>query len=203
MNLNREFWEGRYRQGQTGWDIGYPAPALTAYIDQLRRKDLRILVPGAGRGYEVAYLWQEGFHNLTVLDIAAQPLAAVREKVPELPGQALVQADFFAWAGGPFDLILEHTFFCALPPERRPDYARAMHGLLRDGGKLAGLLFDFPLTESGPPFGGSEAEYRELFGPYFKIRRLERATNSIPPRAGNELFFIFEKINTAPWTTQS
>ena len=203
MSLNREFWEGRYREGQTGWDIGYPAPALTAYIDQLFDKDLRILVPGAGRGYEVAYLWQQGFRNVTVLDIASQSLAAIREKVPELPVKALVQADFFAWAGGPFDLILEHTFFCALPPERRPDYAHAMHALLRQGGKVAGLLFDFPLTESGPPFGGSEAEYRALFEPYFHIRRLERATNSIPPRAGNELFFIFEKHKPAPWTTQS
>jgi thiopurine S-methyltransferase len=194
MNLNREFWEERYREGQTGWDIGYPAPALTAYIDQLQDKSLRILVPGAGRGYEAAYLWHKGFHDLTVLDIAAQPLQAVREKAPGLPEQALVQSDFFDWVGGPFDLILEHTFFCALPPERRPDYARAMHGLLREGGKIAGLLFDFPLAESGPPFGGSEAEYRELFRPFFQIRRLERATNSIPPRAGNELFFIFEKI---------
>ena len=194
MNLNREFWEERYREGQTGWDIGYPAPALAAYIDQLQDKHLRILVPGAGRGYEVAYLWHKGFHDLTVLDIATQPLQAVREKVPGLPGEALVQSDFFDWEGGPFDLILEHTFFCALPPERRPDYARTMHRLLRKGGKIAGLLFDFPLTESGPPFGGSEAEYRELFRPYFQIRRLERATNSIPPRAGNELFFIFEKI---------
>lgn len=193
MNLNKDFWEGRYQAGQTGWDIGYPAPALTAYIDQLPDKNLRILVPGAGRGYEAAYLWQQGFRNLTVLDIAAQPLQAVRAQIPDLPAEQLVQADFFAWQGGPFDLILEHTFFCALPPALRPNYARAMHRLLAPGGRLAGLLFDFPLTEAGPPFGGSEAEYRSLFAPFFTLKRLERATNSIAPRAGSELFFIFEK----------
>lgn len=193
MNLNKDFWEGRYRAGQTGWDIGYPAPALAAYSDQLRDKSLRILVPGAGRGYEAAYLWGQGFRNLTVLDIAAQPLASVRAQIPDLPEAQLVQADFFAWQGGPFDLIVEHTFFCALPPRLRPDYARAMHRLLAPGGRLAGLLFDFPLTETGPPFGGSEAEYRRLFAPFFALKRLERATNSIAPRAGTELFFIFEK----------
>ncbi len=193
MNLNKAYWENRYRDGQTGWDIGYPAPALTAYIDQLPDKNIRILVPGAGRGYEAAYLWQQGFRNLTVLDIATPPLEAVRAKIPDLPDGNLVQADFFAWQGGPFDLILEHTFFCALPPERRPDYARAMHRLLAPCGRLAGLLFDFPLTEAGPPFGGCEAEYRRLFAPLFTLKRLERANNSIAPRAGTELFFIFEK----------
>ncbi len=193
MNLNKTFWENRYRDGQTGWDIGYPAPALTAYIDQLADTNSRILVPGAGRGYEAAYLWQQGFRNLTVLDIATRPLQAVRAKIPDLPEANTVQADFFAWQGGPFDLILEHTFFCAIPPGRRPDYARAMHRLLAPGGRLAGLLFDFPLTGSGPPFGGSKAEYEGLFAPYFTLKRLERATNSIAPRAGTELFFIFEK----------
>lgn len=193
MMLNKAFWEERYADGRTGWDIGYAAPALTAYADQLADPSLRILIPGAGNGYEAEYLWQQGFRNLTVLDIARPPLEQLRARVPEMPETALVQTDFFAYAGGPFDLILEHTFFCALPPERRPDYARHMHGLLAPGGKLAGLLFQFPLTEQGPPFGGAAAEYREYFREGFRIKVLETATNSIPPRAGNELFFIFEK----------
>ena len=69
----------------------------------------------------------------------------------------------------------------------------ALDGLLATGGRLAGLLFQFPLTENGPPFGGSAAEYRKRFGGRFHLRTLETARNSIPPRAGNELFFIFEK----------
>ncbi|MDX1334071.1 MAG: SAM-dependent methyltransferase, partial [Robiginitalea sp.] len=101
--------------------------------------------------------------------------------------------DFFEFNEGPFDLVLEHTFFCALPPDLRPQYAEKMAGLLKKGGKLAGLLFDFPLTEEGPPFGGSREEYLRLFEPFFEIRILEEARNSIPPRAGRELFFIFEK----------
>lgn len=65
--------------------------------------------------------------------------------------------------------------------------------LLKPGGRLAGLLFDFPLTDKGPPFGGNAEEYRALFHPFFKIKVLERANNSIAPRKGKELFFIFEK----------
>lgn len=193
MKINTEdYWSERYRSGSTGWDMGGPAPALTAYADQLTDKSIRILLPGAGRAYEAEYLFRAGFTGLTVIDIAAEPLADLKERVPEFPESQLIQSDFFQFQGGPFDLILEHTFFCALPPALRPEYVRKMATLLAPGGKLAGLFFSFPLTEQGPPFGGSAAEYRELFSPFFKIRTLELATNSIPPRAGNELFFIFE-----------
>ena len=193
MMINKKFWEGRYQEGRTGWDIGYPAPGITNYVDQLTRRDLRILLPGAGMGYEAEYLWKCGFHNLTVIDIAGQPLRALRKRIPEIPEKNVIETDFFAFESASFDLILEHTFFCALPPERRSEYVLKMYALLRPGGKLSGLFFDFPLSDSGPPFGGSEEAYRLLFAPYFEIRKLERATKSIPPRAGKELFFIFEK----------
>ncbi len=189
----RDFWEQRYEEGRTGWDIGSAAPAITEYADQLGNKDIRILLPGAGRGYEVEYLFNKGFSDLTVIDIARQPLEELGRRIPDFPKNRLMEVDFFSFAGGPFDLILEHTFFCALPPVMRPQYVRKMTDLLAPGGRLAGLLFDFPRTENGPPFGGSEEEYRKLFSPNFHLYRLERARNSIPPRAGNELFFIFEK----------
>ena len=190
---SRDFWEQRYTEGRTGWDIGAAAPAITEYADQLPDKSSRILLPGAGRGYEAEYLFKMGFTDLTVIDIAGQPLEEIRKRIPAFPKSRLVEEDFFAFEGGPYDLILEHTFFCALPPVLRGQYVLKMADLLTPGGRLAGLLFDFPLTENGPPFGGSEEEYRRLFSPTFHILRLERARNSIPPRAGNELFFIFEK----------
>ena len=65
--------------------------------------------------------------------------------------------------------------------------------LLSEKGKISGLLFNFPLTEEGPPFGGSVEEYVNLFSNTFLIKTLELAYNSIKPREGNELFFIFTK----------
>jgi SAM-dependent methyltransferase len=103
-----------------------------------------------------------------------------------------VQSDFFDHQDS-YDLILEQTFFCALSPSLRNDYVTHMHRLLKSGGKLVGLLFQFPLTESGPPFGGSATEYLDRFEPLFSIQTLETCYNSIPPRQGNELFFIFNK----------
>lgn len=194
MNLNKEYWQQRYVNRQTGWDLGGVSPPIAAYADQLEDKDQKILLPGAGRGYEAEYLYRNGFEQLTVVDIAPYPLENLRERLPEaFPESRLVESDFFEFNEGPFDLVLEHTFFCALPPDLRPRYAEKMASLLKDEGKLAGLLFDFPLTEEGPPFGGSREEYLRLFEPFFEIHILEEARNSIPPRAGRELFFIFEK----------
>ena len=92
-----------------------------------------------------------------------------------------------------FDLILEQTFFCALDPNLRKSYVSKMEKMLNPNGKVSGLLFNFPLTEVGPPFGGSIEEYQKLFSGKFKIKTLEKAHNSIKPRADKELFFIFEK----------
>ena len=193
MTLNKEYWEKRYKETRLGWDVGDVSTPLKTYIDQLENKDIRILIPGAGYGYEAIYLYKQGFRHVFVLDIARQPLMRILEDCPEFPENQLLEADFFKADLGTFDLILEQTFFCALDPSMRPEYVHRMHSLLNDGGKLAGLFFDFPLTENEPPFGGSEKEYRYLFEPHFKIRTLERAYNSIAPRQGNELFFIFEK----------
>ena len=68
-----------------------------------------------------------------------------------------------------------------------------MQTLLIPNGKIAGLLFQFPLTEVGPPFGGSKEEYVALFQKDFTIKTLEPAINSIKPRLEKELFFIFTK----------
>ena len=115
----------------------------------------------------------------------------LKSKHPNFVNQ-IIQTDFFELEDS-YDIILEQTFFCALSPTLRADYVKKMHDLLKPNGKIIGLLFDFPLTEVGPPFGGSLDEYKTLFSSLFEIKVLEKAYNSIKPRLGRELFFIFEK----------
>lgn len=189
---DKTYWENRYQKHNTGWDIGYPSPPLTAYIDELSNKEIEILIPGAGYAHEAHYLFQQGFDRVKVLDFSARALQALRQKYPEIPPEWLVQSDFFKHEGS-YDLILEQTFFCALDPALRENYVNAMHSLLKKNGVLAGVFFNFERTEQGPPYGGSYQEYYELFEPLFKIHKMEACYNSIKPRAGSELFFIFEK----------
>ncbi|MDP2068892.1 MAG: SAM-dependent methyltransferase [Lutibacter sp.] len=190
--FDKTYWENKYHENATGWDIGYASAPLTDYFNQLRDKKLKILIPGGGNCYEAEYLFEQGFENIFVIDIAEQPLKNLKARFPNFPDHQLIHDDFFNHQGT-YDLIVEQTFFCALDPVLRQKYVDKMAGLLAEKGKLAGLLFDFELTEDGPPFGGSTAEYLPLFSQKFTIKKLERCYNSIKPRNGRELFFIFEK----------
>ena len=191
--FNRSFWKERYKDQNTGWDIGYPSTPIQNYIEQLTDKEISILIPGCGNGYEAEFLHDSGFKNVTILDIVENPLKNFNKRVPSFPKEHLIHANFFNHQKK-YDLILEQTFFCALEPKLRKDYVKKMHELLHKKGKLFGLLFDFPLTSKGPPFGGEKEEYIKLFSKYFKLKTIEKSHNSIEDRKGKELFIIFELL---------
>lgn len=188
----KDFWDEKYQTGKTGWNIGAVSPPLKTYIDQLVNKNQKILIPGTGNSYEAEYLFQKGFNEVYVADISELPLKNFAKRVPNFPQSHLLHIDFFKLKGQ-FDLIFEQTFFCALEPSHRQDYVNQIYNLLKPEGQLVGLLFDFPLEEIGPPFGGDKEEYQKLFSEKFDIQKMERAYNSIPPRAGNELFIKLKR----------
>lgn len=191
MKLNKEYWENRYQNNDSPWDAGGITTPIKEYIDQLTDKDIHILIPGAGNSYEFDYLIKKGFKNTYVIDIAPSPIKELRNRNPELEEQ-IIEGDFFS-LDQKFDLILEQTFFCALPPNLRNEYVAKMRESLNPKGKIVGLLFDFPLTSEGPPYGGSYEEYHQLFSKNFLIKKLETCYNSIKPRDQKEFFIHFEK----------
>ena len=190
---NKEFWESRWINSKTGWDVGYAAPPITGFIDSIKDKSLNILIPGAGNAYEAEYLHSSGFKNVFVLDIAQMPLENLKQRVKNFPGEHLLNVNFFEHSGT-YDLIIEHTFFIAIEPGLRGKYARKMHDLLKPGGHLTGLLiFGDEPSDGGPPYIDTIAEYRKHFEGVFEIRKFETAKNSIKPRAGREIFFDMVK----------
>ena len=191
LDLDASYWDQRYRENRLGWDIGYPSTPLKEYVDQLENKSLRILLPGGGNAYEAEYLHNCGFQNVSVVDISEVAKSGFFERVPEFPKHQFVVKDFFDLKGE-FDIILEQTFFCALDPSLRSAYAQKVLELLRPGGKLVGVLFDFPL-QGGPPFGGSKSEYLTYFETCFIVRVFEHCYNSILPRSGKEFFINLSK----------
>ena len=192
MPLDPDYWNARYEDGNTPWDIGGISPQLQLFFNQLESKDLRILIPGAGNAWEAQYLHQAGFQHVYVCDWAAKALDNFKKKAPDFPTDHLLQGDFFQlnWKG---DLLIEQTFFCAITPDLRPNYGRKAADLLVDGGRIAGLLFARPFPFEGPPFGGTKEEYISYFEPYFSIDHMAISQHSIRPRLGNELFFHFRK----------
>jgi len=188
-----EFWDNKYQSvGNPGWDVGYPVPALTSYFDQLENKNLRILIPGGGFGYETWYLFEHGFRNAFYLDFSMNAVSAFKEKFPEFPVENIILDDFFNFSGQ-FDLIIEHTFFCSLPKHKRFEYTKKMYQLLKPDGKLVGLLFNHDFGTDFPPFGGSVDEYASLFKNCFNFLYFEPCYNSVKPRYGRELFILFVK----------
>ncbi|MEM8965330.1 MAG: methyltransferase [Bacteroidota bacterium] len=190
--LNENYWTERYQLGNTGWDTGSITTPLKTYFDQLSDKNIKILIPGSGNSYEASYLFKQGFSEVYIVDISQYPLTKFKEQFPHFPSDQILHQDFFALSES-FDLIVEQTFFCALNPKLRPAYVRKMYELLNIRGKLVGLLFDDPLYDDHPPFGGNREEYRQYFTPYFHFQTFETAYNSIPPRQGRELFINLMK----------
>lgn len=187
--LSQEYWNKRYLQHQTGWDIGTVSTPLKEYIDQLSDKQISILIPGGGNSYEALYLLEKGFTDVTVIDLAPAVTEKLKHQTKSYqPHIKILTGDFFE-LNGQYDLILEQTFFCAIDQALRGNYVTKMSELLKPQGKLVGVLFNRSF-EGGPPFGGSEAEYRALFASTFHQIRMEPCYNSISPRSGSELFVV-------------
>jgi len=192
MNLNQDYWNNRYLDKNNPWDVAAPTPPLQRYIDNLKNKDLRILIPGAGFGHEAIYLFQQGFYNTYICDWSEEVLRQIKERHPQFPTENMICGDFFKMEME-FDLVLEQTFFCAIDPSLRSAYAEKMNSLLSSEGKLVGLLWSENFEKAGPPFGGTAEEYRNTFSPYFDILEMELSPHSIKPRLGRELFVQFSK----------
>lgn len=189
--LDKVYWDSQYQSNTIGWDLGEISPPLKAYINTLKDKTIRILIPGCGNTYEAEFLLEQGFTNVTVIDIAPTLVENLKTKFKDNSNINIVLGDFFEHQGE-YDLILEQTFFCALPPTMRQKYVWKMHQLLAEKGKIAGLLFNRTF-ESGPPFGGSQEEYTLLFQESFDFLKMEVCQDSAKPRAGSELFVELQK----------
>jgi len=186
---NAFYWDQQYLKGEIPWDMGQVSPPLKSYFDHLQDNTLNILIPGCGNSYEASYLLDKGFTALSLIDISEVLMEQLKIQFGDR--LRLILGDFFDLTGE-YDLIVEHTFFCALAPSLRTDYIDKMYSLLRPGGRLVGLLFDRDFPD-GPPFGGSQEEYRRLLEMRFKILSLAPCHDSIKPRMGTELFFAAEK----------
>jgi methyl halide transferase len=190
-NLNDSYWSNRYAIGTATWDLKVVSPPIKAYIDQLINKDITILIAGCGNAHEAAYLLQQGFTNITLVDVSEVLVLQLQQTFKNTP-VTIYHKNIFNFTGQ-FDLILEQTLFCAIEPYLRVQYINTMHQLLAPKGKLVGVLFNKHFEKQGPPFGGTSAEYIPLFKTKFNLLVFNECYNSVNSRVGTELFIIIEK----------
>ena len=191
VDLNSDYWNTRYVQNKTGWDIGYANPIHINYVFDNIDKTARILIPGAGSGYELSILWNNGYTNIFAIDLSEEARERFLSQHPLFPKDQYLVGNFFE-LDHKFDLILEQTFFCAIDPQLRNRYAEKTWGILNQNGKLFGVLFSVKF-EVGPPFGGNIQEYENLFSSKFSILKLENCEDSISPRQGKEVIIELMK----------
>ena len=126
--LNQNFWNDLYKTNSMGWDIGAVSPPIKTLIDTLEDKNISILIPGCGNCYEAEYLLQKSFTNITLIDIAPTLVENLKQKFEFNSNIKIILGDFFEHQGK-YDLIIEQTFFCALPPIMRQQYVLKMNQL--------------------------------------------------------------------------
>lgn len=157
------WWDQRYRDGRDGWELGEPAPPLRRFLEtnpQSPQPPGHVLVPGCGRGHEVALLAARGFTAIG-LDISAAALQEARrchgdgsDRMQWLQADLLDPSARLAVGLKPASCsgVLEHTCFCAIDPALRSAYISAVAALLQPGGWLLGLFWCHDRPD-GPPYG--------------------------------------------------
>ncbi|MEZ6196852.1 MAG: hypothetical protein R3F20_14180 [Planctomycetota bacterium] len=192
------FWTFFWDRDITPWDLGEAHPEFRRRADELcddRADGERgeAIVPGCGAGHDAMLLAGLGW-AVTAMDFAA-PAAGIDVGLAGAGGRYL-REDVFAHADeGRYRLWLEHTFFCAIPPERRADWGAAAGRLLAPGGRLAALVFPVgkPAEEGGPPFGLTVADMSAALGERFELVLDEEVIDRAESRGRAERFAIWRR----------
>ena len=70
--LDQSYWESRYINHDTPWQLESVSSPLKWIIDELQDENQRILIPGGGNSQEAIYLLEKGliqlcsFYNTTI-----------------------------------------------------------------------------------------------------------------------------------------
>lgn len=187
---NSEYWEYRYQEGTTRWDLGKAAPPLVNLLNssELALKSGCVAVLGCGRGYDAMLFAEYGFDALG-FDFAPLAIADATALAQAARSSAqFLQRDIFNLANefpSYFDYVVEHTCFCAIDPDKRSDYVKLVRQILKPQGELIGVFFTHSRF-GGPPFGITTEAIEQYFEADFEIISLVPITNSVPERQGEE-----------------
>jgi methyl halide transferase len=186
-------WEERYQTRDMPWEKGEPSPGLVDFLaNHPHSKRGAVLVPGCGTGHD-ARAWAKAGFSVTGCDLAPSAIQISREKTAAA-GLSIefLQADFLRDSPPrQFDWVFEHTLFCAIDPEQRPDYVAAVLRWLKPGGSYLAVNYLIP-DKDGPPFGTTRAELLDRFSPHFDLLE-DWVPRSYPNRTNLELMLWWRR----------
>lgn len=214
--MDAEFWIKAWNEGRTGFHRAEVHEKLVEHFPTLRPQEgQKVLVPLCGKTKDL--LWLRDLH-LRVHGIelhrpaveaffAENGLAPV-QVVPEggfiqhVSGDIKISCgDFFALrAPDAYDFVYDRAALVALPPPTRERYAGSIQSLLRTGGKILLITYEYdPSSMEGPPFSVGADEIERLYGDRCAIQLMERkpATKEAPRLAAvaglQQTVYVLEK----------
>ena len=190
--MNQNYWESLYQAGDLRWDKGAPSPGLVDFL--ATHKHLpgnTVCVPGGGTGHDAGEWARAGF-RVYGYDLAPTAVRLSRARADSNGWQAQFRVIDFLRADPPFqfDWLFEHTLFCAIQPEERELYVRAVQRWVKPGGYYLAVNYLIPDTD-GPPFGTTRAEILQRFSPHFHLLE-DWVPRSYPTRTGLERIFHWQ-----------
>ena len=186
------FWEVRYRERFTPWDAGGVPAQLREFVAGIPPPG-RVLVPGCGSGHDVRHFAESGW-DVDGIDFSPAALEAARPVLGPLAGR-LRLADFFGpEVVGPYALVYERAFLCALPRHLWRDWGQRLAALVPRGGCVAGFFYIDDPASRGPPFPLADAaELAALLEPAFTRVEDRDVTDSIAVFAGKERWQVWRR----------
>ena len=188
-------WERHYDEKDLRWDINEAAPPLVHLWKERNFSPCKAIIPGCGAGHEVMFLAKKGF-NVTAVDYTHGAIKLIKNALEKnnYSGEVLHQ-DFFKLDckyNETFELMLEHTFFCAISPTKRREYVETAKRILKPGGYLIGLFYETN-EDGGPPFNTRQEDIENFFSDSFIIESLSKTSHSAEQRRGKEWLAILKK----------
>jgi methyl halide transferase len=197
LTTNPEYWEQRYQEDTAKWDIGMAAPPLASLLASTKAPIIgKTAVIGCGQGHDAILFAKQGF-DTTGFDFAPRAIA-LGQKLSQTMGISMqfLQRDIFALPQefpASFNYVIEHTCFCAIRPEQRPDYVKMVRSILKPTGELIALFWAHNRPD-GPPFGATLEEIQDLFSASFDTSNISPVNNSIASRHGEEYLARFRVL---------
>lgn len=191
-------WEDAWKSGVIPWDEGQSPPALRRLLAEGRVPPGRVFVPGCGAGYDLATL-ADVDREVIGLDLSDDARVAFLESYRDLPGEVTYEVgDFFTYKPTRgFDFVWDYTFFCALDPAQREQWAAIMARLVKPNGILATLLFPYadPIPDaSGPPWPINTDLVRGLIADAFQLLGVTEAEHTHSGREGKERLAVWRRM---------
>ncbi len=191
-------WDKRYKNNDKPWDKGAATPVLKELISntpQFFQPQFSALIPGCGIGHDIALLEEHGLAT-TGLDISQEAIRIAKQTYPKLKTTWLHE-DIFNIKSHPiqYDLIWEHTCYCAIPPQLRSLYVDQIHKLMKPKAYFAGVFFidTGQPPDTGPPFSTSIEDIIKNFERKFTLSWEAKPQTSYPGRENREHAMIWQK----------